>query len=421
MKTPRTQLVGWLKPKITGLRMRMSLPHAAVHGARAWAAHSFVGGPAPVRILVIGDRANTGFGEQFAPMTRHIGALRREFGHVLRFRYVDDVLAQGEAAFAGCQAVIFSLHFLLTQAQVEQLLAKFKLWADKQSVALIHFDGHDEQLIQWLSVPAAVDLYVKKHALADRKAYERSYIGRSNLTDYAARTFGFDFSGDHVPHTPGLAASDAGKIKVGWNIALDDKIAKLAARLSARNEVIERDIDVMCRASPGRHGTVMYAMRSPATAAIQRLEGRFKVLAPTRKVDQHEYYREMLRSKICLCPFGFGELCWRDFEAALCGCLILKPDMSHVETAPDIFLPHQTYVPLAWDYSDLEEKAAYYLARPQVLERIAGAAQRLVHEAMTEKWFLDRYREVIVSALAQRPRRTVALGQLSTTLDSRRR
>ena len=71
--------------------------------------------------------------------------------------------------------------------------------------------------------------------------------------------------------------------------------------------------------------------------------------------------------------------------------------------------------------ADLEEKAAYYLARPQVLERIAGAAQRLVHEALTEKWFLDRYREVIVSALAQRPRRTVALSQLSTTLDSRRR
>lgn len=401
MKTLRGKLVGWLKPKITGLRMGMSLPHAAVQGARAWAAHSFSGGPAPVRILVIGDRANTGFGEQFAPMTRHIGALRREFGHVLRFRFADDVLREGETAFAGYHAVIFSLHFLLTQGQVDELLGKFRAWADRQSLVLIHFDGHDEQLIQWLSVPSAVDLYVKKHALADRKAYERSYIGRSNLTDYAARTFGFDFSRDHVPHTPGLGAADALKIKVGWNIALDDKIVKLAARLSVQSEVVERDIDVMCRASPGEHGTVMYAMRSPASKGIQRLDGRFKVLAPTRKVDQDEYYREMLRSKICLCPFGFGELCWRDFEAALCGCLILKPDMSHVESAPDIFLPHQTYVPLAWDYSDLEEKVAYYLARPQALERIAGAAQRLVHEALTEDWFLDRYRDVIAAPLAR--------------------
>lgn len=395
----RQKLLNWLKPRLTASRMGMSMPQAAFHQARAWSAHSVGGGPAPYRILVIGERANTGFGEQFAPLTRHAAALRRAFGHVMRFRYGDEILAEGEAAFAGYQAAIFSLHFRLAPAQVDSLVGTFRQWADRHSVALIHFDGHDEQLIQYTSVPAMVDLYVKKHALADRVAYERSYVGRSNLTDYAASTFGFDFSRDFVPRTPGMAAADAAKIKVGWNIALDDKIARLAGRLARQREPIERDIDVMCRATVGEPGTVMYAMRRPATAAMERLEGRFKVMSPTRRVGQDEYYREMLRSKMCVCPFGYGELCWRDFEAALCGCLILKPDMSHVEAAPDIFVPHQTYVPLAWDYSDLEEKVAYYLSRPQELERISSAARRAVHEALTPEWFLDRYRRVIVDPL----------------------
>ena len=42
----------------------------------------------------------------------------------------------------------------------------------------------------------------------------------------------------------------------------------------------------------------------------------------------------MRHSRICISPFGYGEICWRDFEAILCGCLVVKPDMSHVETNP---------------------------------------------------------------------------------------
>jgi spore maturation protein CgeB len=82
----------------------------------------------------------------------------------------------------------------------------------------------------------------------------------------------------------------------------------------------------------------------------------------------------MIRSKICISPFGYGEICWRDFEAILCGCLLIKPDMSHVETNPDIFMAGQTYVPVKWDFSDLEEKCAYYLAHDDERERIAAGA-----------------------------------------------
>lgn len=64
---------------------------------------------------------------------------------------------------------------------------------------------------------------------------------------------------------------------------------------------------------------------------------------------------------MCFSPFGYGEVCWRDYEAVMCGALLIKPDMSHVETYPDIFRPHETYVPIRWDFSDLEEKVNYFL------------------------------------------------------------
>lgn len=395
----KAKLKPWVKAQTLHWRMGMSLPHVGRHWAQAWAAHKFNGAVKPCRLLVVGDGRSYTSDQQFAPMKRHIEALRRELGHILRFRLMDDVLKDKDEDFRGYDAVIFKFSFETEPAQAQRIAAHFRKRANARSIPLIYFDGDDDQCIQFDSVLKAVDVYVKKHAFADRSAYTRAYVGRSNLTDYAARQFGFDFSGDRVPEAIGLPAQEVAKIRVGWNIALDDKIVELAGRLAAQPQSVERDIDVMCRASSSKDGTLLYAMRHPATHAIEALAGHFKVLAPTRQVGQAEYYKEMLRSKMCLSPFGYGELCWRDFEAALCGCLLLKPSMEHVETVPDIFQPHETYVPLAWDYSDLHEKVAYYLARPQQLERIAAAARRTLQEALGKDWFIARYRSVVCAAL----------------------
>jgi spore maturation protein CgeB len=104
------------------------------------------------------------------------------------------------------------------------------------------------------------------------------------------------------------------------------------------------------------------------------MQKSYRVILPTERVGPEEYYREISGSKICVSPFGYGEICWRDFEAILCGSLIIKPNMDHIETTPDIFKAHQTYVPVRWDYSDLEEKCSYYLAHDAERERIAKAA-----------------------------------------------
>ena len=396
----KTALKPWAKARTLGWRMGMSRPHAWSHSARAWMSHKSAGAPRPMRILVVGDGLAYCSDQQYAPMTRHIAALRREFGHVLQFRLLDDVLEDRSPDFSGYDAVFLKFTFLASEQRAREIADAFRKRASASATPLIYFDGDDDMCVQWRSVLQASDVYIKKHAFTDRTAYEREYVGRSNLTDYAARNFGFDFSRDHVPTAAALAPQEVAKIRVGWNIALDDKIYKLASELASRQTPVERDIDVMCRASNTKPGTLIYALRNPAAVAIESLADQFKVLAPTQHVNQEEYYREMLRSKMCVCPYGYGELCWRDFEAALCGCLVLKPDMAHMETAPDLFVPHQTYVPLAWDYSDLREKVAYYTARPQELDRIAKAGQRALHQALTQEWFIDRYRDVVASALA---------------------
>ena len=60
-------------------------------------------------------------------------------------------------------------------------------------------------------------------------------------------------------------------------------------------------------------------------------------------------------------PFGLGEICYRDFEILFSGCLMIKPDMKHIKTWPNIYIPMETYIPCRWDFSDLEEKVRWAL------------------------------------------------------------
>ena len=104
-------------------------------------------------------------------------------------------------------------------------------------------------------------------------------------------------------------------------------------------------------------------MRQEALDKVTHLESRLQVTCRGR-VSREEYFKELFNSKLCFSPFGYGEVCWRDFEAMFTGSLLLKPDMSHLDCYPEVFLPYETYIPLAWDLSDFDEKVDHYLNHP---------------------------------------------------------
>lgn len=74
------------------------------------------------------------------------------------------------------------------------------------------------------------------------------------------------------------------------------------------------------------------------------------------KVSRGEYLRELEQSKISVSPFGWGEICYRDFESMYSQAILFKPDVSHLKTFPDFFNNNETYIPLRWDLSDTEQK-----------------------------------------------------------------
>ena len=327
--------------------------------------------------------------QQFAPIVRHAAALRRRFGVVVQQVSLERALMLQPSALASADILGLKLSFKCPAAEAERITSQFRSMLAGRKAKLVYFDGDDDACIQWPKVLRTVDSYVKKHVFADPQAYGRRYAGKSNLTDYVAREHGASFDANIVPQSGPVERADLAKLHLGWNIGLDDKIADLAQSI-ARLDPVEKDIDIGSRAFV-KPEVWIHPLRDKLVDRIDAMAGSLRVLAPRERASQEQYYRELLRSRICVSPFGYGELCWRDFEAILCGCLLVKPDMGHLRTYPDVFVAGETYAPVQWDYSDLEQVCMRYLDDEPTRRRIADRALAVLTEALQEASFVEAF------------------------------
>ncbi len=100
------------------------------------------------------------------------------------------------------------------------------------------------------------------------------------------------------------------------------------------------------------------------------------------KLPPQEYYKKMFDSKIILAPLGYGEMAPRDLESAMFGCVLMKPDVSHILSEPFIYENDQTYISVNYDWSNLEEKIDYVLSDyNNVRERLVENMRRKYKES----------------------------------------
>ena len=349
----------------------------------------------PIRMALVSDKDAFCSEEQFYPFDMYRVALREKLNLISANLLLKDVLRAPKAILAPFDIIALKMSYRTNSTEALYVARTIRNAASDKR--LIYFDGDDDICVQWPEILPFVDSYIKKHAFRDRSNYLKRFSGKSNLHDYVHRKFGHTFNGyDYgndgdkftlILESGPVATDQLGKIHVGYNLALDRLITNLYAksRLVTSSKVKENDI--IFRGAVKSEAWV-YHLRKDVEPVLKRLPDSYRIIMPTKRVPVAEYYREMTSSKICISPFGFGEICWRDFEAVLCGCLLIKPDMGHVETNPDIFKPYETYVPVKWDFSDLAEKCVHYLENESERERIVAQARVVLDDFYNNDGFI---------------------------------
>ncbi len=227
-----------------------------------------------------------------------------------------------------------------------------------------------------------VDLYVKKNVLRDRTQYLRGMC-ETNLVEYEAQ---WDQSFLN-PRQGILTEQQLSKLSVGWSFAADRRlVTHLQSGASANSS---RPIDLHCRIFSKNEKTWYHHMRSRCMSAVHQLAATVnnceQVVCTAARLAWKEYMRELSLSKACLSPFGYGEVCWRDFEAIAAGAALVKPSMEHLQVVPDIYVRDETYLDVDWSFADL--KAKYEAIRDAALrDRLASNAAERWREFAATGW-----------------------------------
>ena len=136
------------------------------------------------------------------------------------------------------------------------------------------------------------------------------------------------------------------------------------------------------------------AFRRPSIEAINSLDESLNIakLENGIRVSQEEYYNKIFNSKILFAPYGYGEMAPRDLEAAMFGSILIKPDMSHIDTAPNVYIDNETYISCKHDFSDLNEKIVKILGNYNNYRYIIeNARKKFIDEMSGEKIALHMY------------------------------
>lgn len=254
----------------------------------------------------------------------------------------------------------------------------------RKYVYLDSFANNDARLFKYVS---DFDLYYRKSLFVDSRELFRIHPGGTNLSAYYGRLFSLDQQSIDW----GLPDTTYQKMRLSPNFLTDpDLIDGFIKGHGPR--VGDRTIDLHARLG-GTDADGWYgAMRRSALEKTLSLTGIS--LRVGTGVPQRLFRKELAQAKLCFSPFGFGEICWRDIEAIACGAVLIKPDMSHLRTEPNLYECGESYIPVRWDFADLQDKVSDLLRDETTRERIAATAWQRARSYLLDNGPVSAYASV---------------------------
>lgn len=310
------------------------------------------------------------------PYFHYANDFEDHYGTSIRTRPVEEFLSG--KPLPNADVILFQPWFTENPDRLADSLARCRQSHPQTRIVFLDSYAHTDLRLARVIAPH-IDLYLRKAIFRDQGDFHRAWAGDTNLTEYYSQLYA-------IPAKPvdwQVPKGFADRLDLAPNFLTAPYL--LDGFLGTPPSFTDRPIDVHSRLAI--KGSDWYqAMRQHADQAIKGIEG--VTLTANGRIPQDKFLEEMRQSRLCWSPFGYGELCWRDLEAFMTGAALIKPDMSHLKTAPDLYVAGETYLPVKWDFSDLAEVVRTALADPAGTRRIAENAYRLCRGYLTDNRFV---------------------------------
>jgi hypothetical protein len=320
---------------------------------------------------------------QVYPFTFYSKRIQARFGMELRFTPFSKAVAGGSSNLRDAEVIFLQTWWSIQPEELERTFEQLR-------------KSHPNARIYYLDAFAPADLrlartlkphihgYIKKHLLKTHALYSETTFGDTNLEEYYARLFSIE-----RPRVDWQVPTNfADNVLIGPGFFTAAHFIRAFLKPFAAKP--DRPIDLHARFAVD--GTPWYAaMRTLAKQAVDAI-GNDLVVRSGADATSKQYMDELGSSKACFSPFGYGEVCWRDIEAMLTGTVLIKPDMGHLQVDPQLFIPHETYVPVRWDFADLAEKVHQVAKDADYRRHLTENAYRQIQDYLQNERFLDQMR-----------------------------
>ena len=283
---------------------------------------------------------------------------------------------------------------------------------------LYWFDMRDSAGTTQFEVLPFVKKYIKKSFYKDKSLYMKKLDGGRFYSDYYIKKY---FIEDSVKYQSKLLDEKfISKLVLGWNIGVAFLFDYLNhTSISYYNELIKfkflnkrsftkklnnhsnwqndnNKLDAICLMNTKFSRNSVGFQRKLLNEKISRLKNLNLVY--NLRLNKKKYYQKLINSKVSLGAFGWGEVCYREFEAIKCGSAILFPDMSNIETWPNIYIENETYISYNLDFQNFEEKLYDLISNLKLRKKLVTNSQQIlndIHTSLGRDFFVEKITEII--------------------------
>lgn len=245
-----------------------------------------------------------------------------------------------------------------------------------------------------LQVLDFVDKYYKRQILNDMSFYSKPRISGYH-SEFYSRKYNLT-SEEFVPKSfyP-LKNQNEKKIGLSWNYALYDYRYLGRTKLTyAFTKLIDKKMNLKFKAPRKFNEYLLSARFTPRNFQREKLLEFLKKTFPPNKIrmgfiHRNLYFKEIQNTNAVLSPFGYGEPCFRDIEAFIAGAALIKPNMDHMKTWPDLYRDQETYIAIPWEIEKWKDTIPKILDDNKLLYEVAKDGQNMIKKIWGKKGILE--------------------------------
>ena len=229
---------------------------------------------------------------------------------------------------------------------------------EKQKCHVLAYFDNEASLYINHKIYDYVDFYLKSKLPKDINYYKKKYYGLRSYTDFYYTNFNVKDNNEKYSQT--IEDSNTKKNILGWNNGICDyslysnikrklfSYSKIKYLLNFKLKYIKKTNKISARISQSYDRETISFQRK---YILKNFEDKFK----TERLKKIDYFKELETSHASLSPFGWGEICYRDFEIFLTKSMLIKPNMDHINTWPNYYVNNETYLNFNWNFDNFEE------------------------------------------------------------------